>query len=105
MTPLSIGCPAEDSSTASTGGLSEQIPVVWRVRPRPSHRRDEPVLADQNEGGVDRAVLFLRAAGNDRRAGLEVGLGAGLEGDDRRLRIDNDGLLAAFVGHRELGAG
>ena len=58
-----------------------------------SHRRHEPVLADENKGGVDRAVLLLGSSGDDRGARLEVGLRARLKGDDRRLRIDDDGLL------------
>ena len=41
---------------------------------------------------------------DDRRAGLEVGLRARLEADDRRLRIDDDRLFSALVTHGELGA-
>src|SRR6202020_3104494 len=70
-----------------------------------SHRRDKPVLADKEKAGLDRAVLLLGPAGDDRRAGLEIRLRAGLEADDRRLRVDDDGLLAAFVSDGKLGAG
>ncbi len=52
-----------------------------------SHRRDEAVLADQHEGGVDRAVLLLRTPRDDRRAGLEVGSCPGHEAHQRGLRI------------------
>src|SRR6202041_457746 len=91
-------------------------PLAWAAYPSKSgwfaafgegrsHGRNEPVLADQEEAGLDRAVRLLGAPGDDRRAGLEIRLRARLETDDRRLRVDNEGLLPALVGHRELGTG
>ena len=71
------------------------------LRARSALDRHEPILSDENKPGVDRAVVLLRAAGNDRRAGFEVALGSGLEADDRRFRIDDDGLLAALAGYGE----
>src|SRR5271166_1735634 len=82
----------------------DTLPIAadqWR---RCSHRRDEPVLADLDDRRVDRAVLLPRPAGDDRRAGFEVGLPGRRESDDGRLRIDDDGLFAALVGDGELGA-
>ena len=65
-----------------------------------SHRRNQPVLADQNALGVDRAVVISGPAGDDRRARLEVAAGAGREADDGRLGVDDDRLFAALVRSR-----
>ncbi len=47
------------------------------------HRWGESVRADDNEAGRKRAVLAALGRNEDGRAGLEVRLRGGTEGDDR----------------------
>src|SRR5579863_6150042 len=98
-----MNCLGSEYRTASTG------PVIRANRGSYGagalHRWDEPVLANEDKGGVDRFVALVGTAGDDRRAWLEIGPRAGLKRDDRGLGVDDDRLLSALVRHGEPGAG
>src|ERR1700712_5659296 len=71
--------------------------------PYDSHRRRDAVAADVDAVRFQRAViLFHRAEDDDLGAGLQFGLLAGDEGDDRGARRHHHFLLAVLVFHQDV---
>src|SRR6185312_14812897 len=68
-----------------------------------SHRRLDAVLLDDGAGGSKRAVGLLRGADEDRRARLQQAHLVRRECHHRRLRADDDVLLAVLVLQLERG--
>src|SRR5574337_42371 len=67
-----------------------------------SHRRREPVLADEDAGGLDCAIAPTRPARDDMGARFEVAPRSRRKADNRRLGVDHDRLLAAMVSDGQL---
>src|SRR6478736_5293268 len=62
-----------------------------------SHRRRQPVAADADAAGFERAIRQLFGEGDDLGTGLEVGLVGGDIGDNRRLGRNLHLLFTALV--------
>src|SRR5258707_15542943 len=83
------------SFEARKGAHLRMTAAWWRNR---SHRRRDSVAADIDAVGFEQTVVLLhRAEDDDLGAGLQFGLVAGDEGDDRRIRRHHHFLLAVLV--------
>src|SRR5574337_1330758 len=67
-----------------------------------SHWRREPVLADEDAGGLDRAIAAAAPARDDMGARFQVAPRSRGKADNRRLGVDHDRLLAAMVSDGQL---